>query len=243
MSELDETLSKARRITERVILETGAARRSWALFEALNGESDTEREPMRKAITRLGLGLALNGVAMALVRDTIATLFRLTDASKTDRLTVCRISHLLSDSSLVDRLVEDARNWIPDSPKEFSDADGERCAEAISSIQSLCPPIWDKDNLPTDPRLFDLREKLRPVRDRLLSHSMDTGQVTMPVRDEVSDFLAIVSDVADSARLVFLGAAGSGKDDFDGRYREATELWDYLQSGLVETNAQLGRND
>ena len=95
------------------------------------------------------------------------------------------------------------------------------------------PSKWDAKKPPTDPRLFDLRTKLRDVRDHVLAHSVDTKGIVMPHRVEMLIFLELVSELVKKAQLLFRGSAGSWKQDFNRRLREATEFWDHCEEGLA----------
>lgn len=232
MSKVAKQLAEAKRVTVRLMAEAGTARQSWALFEGLNGRDDQHRAVLVEGAMSLGLQRPLNGLVNALTRDTLLTLLRMTDPPGDDKLTLCRLSKLLSNQELIEERIADARDWIPGSPGELADQDAATCASAIKFITDLVPPLWGK-SAPTDPRLFNLRSKLRPVRDKVLAHSIDTTEVIMPVVEDMRQFLDLGGKLVSKAQLVFRGSWMSEQADFGSRLIEATELWDRAQMGFA----------
>ena len=237
MANLQIKLGEAKLVTKRLVAEAGAARQSWALFEGLRGRDNQHRKAMLIGATHLCLNGPLNGLSSALGRDTMLTLMRMTDPPGDDKLTLCRLSKLLECNDLKKDRIEVARNWIPASPAEFVDADAARCAAAMKAITDLVPPLWSVP--PSNRSIYDLRIKLKPVRDAVLAHSIDTAGVIMPGNNDILIFLRVVSEVVEFAQLVFLDSAISWKRDFEIRLREATALWDLCQDG-VERGSVLG---
>ena len=134
-----KSLEGGRRCTERAIVEIAAARKAWAIFEALNGREDADRVTLRDSVKKLGLSTSANAIAKALVRDTLLTLFRITDAPGTDKLTLCRISACLQDANVVSSLVADARKWSAGLPhsQTMNDTDEATCRAHITFIKDL----------------------------------------------------------------------------------------------------------
>ena len=175
MSDVIAKLEEGRRTTDRVVVEILAARKSWALFEAFNGKDDAARAQLRVSVSALGVVTCANGIAMALVRDTLLALFRVSDAPGSDKLTLCRLSRALQDPGVVASLEQDARQWsarITPYSQKFAEKDAATCRRAISLITSTVPPKWDANSPPSDPRLFNLRTKLKDVRDHVIAHSV-----------------------------------------------------------------------
>lgn len=232
MSDLNAKLAEGVATTKRVCAEAHAARQSWALFSTLNGENSQEREPLREATRKLGLGRTLNFIEMTFVREAILALFRLSDPAQKDRLTLVRLSKLLDDKELVENRLNAAAAWIPNSPEKLAELDRRRCGDAIALIRN-CVIEWKKDCQPSDDRLYKFRCKLRPIRDKILAHAIAAHDVQKTTRDDLSGFLAIASELASAAQLIFLDGALSWKDDLKNRRKEAAELWDYLRDGIV----------
>jgi AbiU2 len=236
MSDVTAKVEEGRRTTDRVVGEILAARKSWALFESFNGKDDAARAQLRASVSALGLVTCANGIAMALVRDTLLALFRISDAPGSDKLTLCRLSRSLQDPGVVARLEQDARRWsarmTPYSQK-FADEDAATCRRAISLITTIVPPKWDANSPPSDPRLFNLRTKLKDVRDHVIAHSVDTSGVMFPHRNDIMEFLDLASELVEKAQLVFRGTSAQWEDDFKSRLKEATVFWDCCQQGLA----------
>lgn len=243
MSEVEDDLAEAKRVTDRLITEIRSARKSMALFEALNGIDETRRAKFHKAANDRGLGSQIHGVVNALIRDVLQTLLRMTDQPSIDNLTLCRLSKLLTNSDLRQEREDDARNWIPDSPKELEEADAARQVAAMKFITDLVPPRWNDSSLPSERRLCDLRKKMKQIRDSILAHSRDINNVPLPAYNEIREFLSLVSEIVDKAQLVFRGAAVSWKTEFDRRLQEANEFWDICQQGFLDAESSLNEND
>ncbi len=215
MKELNQRLTEAERVTNRLAVEAGAARQSWALFEGLNGRDQRHRGGLHAAVNSLGLSRPFNGIVNALQRDALLTLMRMTDppGRDNDSLTLCRISKLLEAPDLRDDRRESARNWVPNSPEQFADADAAQCAVAMKAITDLVPPQWTKTP-PLDSRLHYLRTKLKPIRDSVLAHSIDTRGLSMPTVNDIREFLQVVGEAVEQSQLVFRGSSASWNDDY-----------------------------
>jgi hypothetical protein len=225
-NDLAARLEEAKCITKRLAAEGHTARRSWTLFEGLNGTNINHRAALHREINKLALGGPMQGIVDVLVRDTLLALFRMTDppGQKSERLTLCRLSQLLAEQDLRSDRETEARGWIA--------GDAAMAIKAMNFITDLVPPSWTK--APTDPRLFNLRENLKPLRDSMLAHALDTSGTTPPIVNEVRELLELVSAAVQNAQLVFLGSAASWENDYKGRLKETTELWDLFQAGLPQ---------
>jgi len=234
--DLEKKLAHGRAATVRVTVEAMIARKSWASFEAIFGRRDTPRTTLREAIDQLGVKGASSALLTALARDTLLALFRTTDAPGDGKLTLCRISAILHDKNVVRCLLDDTRNWIPDSSEEFQNRLAPICEQAVSFITGIVPAKWDTNNPPPDQRLFKLRSKLKPFRDQMLAHSADASSVTVPTRKDTVEFLVIVSQLVDKARLLFLGSTGIWESDYAAQLTEATKFWDSIEEALGSTH-------
>ena len=224
--------SRGRRITKRLVGEAGSARQSWSIFEAFNGADEQSRSTLLDGVNRLCLQRTVHGFLHALARDTIMTLMRITDQPGQDNLVLCKLSALLRDPDTAAKCVGASLFSNPNLPAEFARANAEGCRSAIKALTDLVPAKWDEKSPPVDRRLYDHREKMRPIRDKILAHSGDSEAIAMPVINEIREFLALTSQLVQHAELIFSGSAPNWSSDLKIRLREATEFWDVCQTGF-----------
>jgi hypothetical protein len=134
------------------------------------------------------------------------SLFRVTDAPQSDRLTFCRLSDLLQSEALRENRMESARNWIASSFPELREKDAETCASAMKAVTDVVPPFWNENAPPADLRLFNLRTKLEPLRNGTLAHALSESDGNIAIGD-IRDFMNVSSELAQHAELIFMDAA------------------------------------
>ena len=231
MTALSTLLGRAQQTTTRVCSELRNTQLVWANFEAIYGIEGAPRDQFAERVYSLGLGNTLHSLRIALVRDTLMSLFRVTDPPNTDRLTFCRLSRLLGDEALRENRKEAARNWIASSYPELREKDALTCASSMQAITDAVPPLWNKSAPPVDSRLFDLRTKLGPLRKGSLAHALDKSDGNVAI-GEIRSFIKVTSELAQHAELVLTEAAPSWDLGWRIRLKEANEFWDCCQKGL-----------
>lgn len=224
---MSDRVAKGKAIAERLRDEAKAATRTWTLVEAFNGRDEQHREELRRSLDRLGLGTTTNVVLRSLVRDTLASLFRISDdaGDKADRQTFCALVPLIEDSTVVTALEDDART------PEFLERENVALVQrSIAHIRECVPSRW-KQGPPTNSALFDLRQRLRPVRDALLSHALDYANIQQATFGETRDFLRITNELEASASAAFHCLSEPLQARWDNSLAHAHRFWDVVELG------------
>lgn len=224
---MNDQVAKGKSITERLRDEAKAATRAWTLVEAFNGRDEQHREELRRSLDRLGLGTTVNVVLRSLVRDTLASLFRISDdaGGSSDRQTFCALVTIIEDPSVVAALEDDART--PDFLERENVALVRR---SIDHIKNCVSARW-KQGPPANSALFDLRQKLRPVRDALLSHALDYSNIQQATFGETREFLRISNELESSASAAFHCLSESLQSRWDSSLSHAHQFWDVMEKG------------
>lgn len=222
-------LDEARRVTERVCAEVRTAQRVWAHFEAINGET---RDPLMRGVYRVDVGYPFDTLRKTISRDALMALFRATDGEgrNKDLMTLCRLSSLLQSEELRENRRAAAREWIKSPFPELAEIDAANVSSWMQAITDAFTPSWSDAWLPVDRCVFDLRERLKPLRDGTLAHAMENdGNVVV---DEIRSFLKMATQFAQHAQLVFLEQAQSWTADWRWHLKRTNEFWDRCQVGF-----------
>ncbi|MBI1186737.1 MAG: hypothetical protein GC206_05305 [Alphaproteobacteria bacterium] len=171
-------------------------------------------------------------IIKALARDVLSALFRATDERSQNSLTFCTLSALLNDVSAREAIENYIRSEAPDWQVESSVRESAKCTE---QLLLLVPPTWKKP--PQDTSLLKLRAKLKPVRDSLLSHSLDYANVQQPTFDETREFLRIVNELQRCASRVLYASTDPLQTRWDVALREGHRFWDVVEIGVSENLA------
>ena len=156
MSDVAALLDLAQRITQRVCDEVSNAQLVWAHFEATNGASDDDRAQLRAGVSRLGLGNVMKALRLAVARDTLMALFRVTDNPGKDKdcLTLCHLSLLLGDERLhKDRLIA-AAGWSRSTYPELREKNAATCANAMRAFKDAVPHLIGKTIAPARSKII-----------------------------------------------------------------------------------------
>lgn len=229
---LEKQLEEGRRIAQRLRVEARWVQWTWASWEALNGKADDNRKEFREALTHLGLGEQAGLLQELLVRETLLALFRMSDQRGDDRLTLCAISGLLQDDNVRTRLAAKERLIDEGCAEWLADFEAGKQPERIAVIRDFVPPRWS-DLAPNKPALHELRQKLKGVRDKLLAHSLDGAGVTLPIVNEMQQFLQITIKLVRNSELIFLGSAQTGDDQLQVHLDGASRFFDLLEEGPI----------
>jgi hypothetical protein len=240
MSSADEKIAEGKKIVLRLRREMKLAQLAWAHWEAINGKLSVDRRELRAAVDRLGLGREFDGLRGIFARETVLVLYRMTDPPGEDRQTLCRLSKIISDSGVCDRLA--SKCWlIQDGWLDYV-AEGElkhRHAR-LERIRQRIPPKWS-DVPPKRPAVYNLRSKLQPLRHHVLAHVIDDSRIAYAQVRELRAFMRLVSGLVMEADLLFCGM--SNETLWDETLAATNRLWDHFSIGPIEeSKSQLAKD-
>jgi hypothetical protein len=215
-----------RRVAERVVSDLRRAWDSFVLLEDLFSQITT-----RRALREMLLSVRPNGlktINSALFINIVMPIMRATDNPQTDSLSACVISPMLFVDSHVGSLTSEI--WL--SGRDRHPSTSQEQHQRIVWYRSVVPSGWgSKAQRPEKCDLLRARERFRGIRDRLLAHSGDAGELVQPSMSELKAALDIASQVADAASYLYLrSSAGLGKDNEYAK-KAQTRIWDYIDSG------------
>jgi hypothetical protein len=101
---------------------------------------------------------------------------------------------------------------------------------SIAHLNSFVRARW-RDGAPESSALYDLRTRLRPMRDAFLSHALDYSSVSSGTIGETRDFLRIVNELEHSASSVFHCPSESLQDRWNVALKHANRFWDLVEEG------------
>ena len=204
----ESLLSEGRMIAQRLNAESQTVTRIWAIVEAFNGHDENHRRIQHDALNTLGLGATASVLIRGLIRDSLSCLLRMTDppGNKGQRHTFCRMRQLLDDSDLALALENEARNWQSDWGNDWQEQNVEKLRTNVRFIKSLAPVKWTTSP-PADGRLHEFRKVLLPVRNSILAHAENFGDLQQPSYGQIRDLLKLVTELQAACSLVFLGSA------------------------------------
>ena len=231
MIEIAKKINTGERIVSHLCFELIMLHSSWAHWEALNGRDAQAREGFRQGVRRLAHATTVESLRSAILRDTVMTLFRMSDAPGENRKTLCRIALLLQDRKVQDHLIEEARKWN-ESMLDLSDYNANLCSAKIASIASHVQPHWKENTPPPSPELYNLRTALRPIRDRKLAHAVDISSPAELTLNQIRRMIDLTTELVYASQLIFAGAASS-ESALPRRIREANDFWDHASTGFL----------
>lgn len=228
---LDEQAELVRAILSRA----QEAVRSWENWEAIN-DAFAPGSGTATALTSLDLH-AIGAIRKALARDAVLGVFRLTDADRNDRLTLCKLAKWINDSALVDRLA--SRQWALDQgfPPALADAAATRNRQRIARLTSLLSTDWNISK-PLDRELVRLREQVRPMRNQL-AHALEPDTTNQPPTvDAVRRLLGLTLGLATDAALIWIGSAVDAKNFHEFARKSAMDFWGFAFEGVIAVSSK-----
>lgn len=215
---------------QSLLREAQAACRSWQHCRAINDRLDSELQNAGKHLNMSGLG----PVRMALARDAILLAFRLSDVSpKGDgakkRITLCRAAALFDDDKVRERLA--SRQWVLDlgyNP-ELVDYEAGENRKRLARLRGLIVRDWSTGK-PARPEFLELREALRPSRNRM-AHAIEDKDNLFATTNQISDFIRMTLELATDFALVMTGNAAPAASMESHFLGEAGNFWDYAFHG------------
>ena len=225
---------------ERVLRDTQAAYEPWAQWEAINDLLAVEdnREALRSYH-------ALLSIRKSFFKEALVSAARATDQVQSNRQEILSaptaglqysllgLAKVLDDAALRQRLA--SRQWALDLGYSPIRADGAAAdnAKRIDEFRALVPVSWPGN--PANSQLFNLRGKLKPLRDNILSHSIGDPRVLSQFTiDEVRELLKLSLALATDMQLVFSGSAVPAEAWKEHCREQADQFWPVAFEGAVK---------
>ncbi len=226
--QVDERRLALSQLVEKIRKRAEDATNTWAHWESINEFLIPESEA-RLAIDHFNLA-GLASIRMALSRDAILTAYRLSDPfdpKKPDdlkKLTLCRLAHELGQSDLAASATKP--DWLLDRGVDPIVADYAAIQNAgrVVNFQQSIVADWTK---PAALRrtFIELRNILKPIRDKTLAHAIDDPDLTLATIDEFRKFIEITLNLATDMAFVFRGHAPSSEDVRQQAAKRAKDFW------------------
>ena len=232
---VDEYLS-VKRYAEHILREAQSAMASWSHWEAINDafdDSDTGR-----AVVELELG-AIGWLRSALVRDAVLQAYKLSDPFKhplseiylpnkeKTTYSLCGIAKLLDEAGLRTKL--SSREWALDLGHypEVADLTARENTARIDRLRKLIKAEWVKSSAES-PEFANLRTSVKPLRDRVLAHSLgNEATLSRPTIDQTRGLIRLTLDLATDMALLFSGSAIESEAFTQFAREQAATFWSY----------------
>ena len=231
MSNNDDWMREGKTITGRLLSEIGLASRSWAHFEAINGEDEKKRAVFRDALNHLEHNGTIASLMRIFARDTLMALFRISDPDGTDRLTLPAISRLLNNRSFVEQRIANVPQLFPG----FLELEAASLNRKVDRMLDCVPVNWKRETPPNDPSLREFRTKLRELRNAHLAHAGDLNGVTQPQIDEIRHWLELSDELVSASRHIFMESPLDGM--LKAHLHSTDSFWDYAANGFIAATA------
>jgi hypothetical protein len=226
----DELFERGQLIVARIHHEAKTATRSWTLIEAFNGRDIQHRANLHSWVPRSGLSQPVTSILKALARDTLSALLRVTDSpgAQNDTQTFSALVRIIATPGMLHEVDRVARN----APDFLQDANARAALEGAERLARLVPKDWKE--VPQDRILYDLRVRLKPVRDALLSHALDYSEIQQATFAETRQLLQTVNELQASVSNTFGCSTESLQMRWDNALRDAHRFWDAMERGLTQ---------
>lgn len=228
---LDEKIELGKKAAIRLREELDWAQKSWASFEAINGRQNDATKRIYDAKNYLlcsGHDVFLKNLFW---RETLLSLFRMTDQHQNDTQNLCTIQHVLRINRCAERVCE--KGWFESLGYPEFLLESEIAAQSlrIKHILQIIPQKWS-DPEPDKPVLHKLRTKLRSLRDSSFAHLLETTPPkTYP--NQIRAFLRISECLVYRSQLIFCGSAAEPREAFGQKMTAAQRYFDYANDGFL----------
>lgn len=224
-----DELDKLKIVARRVLRDAEGGLNAWLHFEAINDACADPRVAQRgKLLDPIGQ------VRLSLARDALLTCFRITDPANAERLSLTRLASALHDPSL--SVVLQSREWAIDLGwlDGLVDEEVEKNKRRVRRLAAVLASDWQNPGVAlSDRRLLDLRTRTKPIRDRILAHSLPDEDIEHLRVDEYRDFVDLVFELSCESALLFTGTA-----EYDDQHRtrlkeKASSFWTAAFAGVM----------
>ncbi|MGH1405549.1 MAG: hypothetical protein ACRBBJ_03195 [Rhodomicrobiaceae bacterium] len=213
--------------------EVRVAIKSWALFNAMNGNEHHKRKELQLALNHLKLSDKMIYMRLVMATDTIMAIFRVTEQKGKDKLTFCTLARDLADAEFLEQIFNYHKN------KNLNLNYFDQVYENNSRIYAkefleIFPKKWDKSNSNnlTNKKILKFRENYKDIRDKLLAHSVSHANLKQPTIDEISQTIELLSIQASQVHYIYSGNSEQLNEFSKIQQKESLELWNTFEEGL-----------
>lgn len=231
-SEFQKKFCSGEHCARRIINEVRIALRSWALFNAINGNNLNTRDKLRAVLKHHQLGGYMHYMRLVLAQDCLMAIFRATDQKQDDRLTFPRIAEKLSDGNHLREIISHNQSQNTYCGK-MNDHYEKQCIIFAREFLATIPMDWKNSKLSND-LIKKFRTKYRKLRDSTLAHSLNNYDVQNPIIDEISEVLTELAKQADNIAYIYFGYPENLEEYSNIKTNESFELWDLLEASVYD---------
>ena len=228
---VEERIQIAKRHAHRVREEVRHAVDCWAALEHLHKLRTTDKV-FDKAL-ECNFPSGLRKVCDALFAETVATLMRAIDQPGNDRISLCTIACCIRPPEVQQYLLSDA--WVYGTPAPGDEQyriELRRHQEiALARFSRDIPNNWTNCDHGGKSLVKPVRTALRPMRDKLLSHSQAVNSDDISCADAVRKALSVVGNNAARIDLIFFRFDSEAQYDLPTQVSVSGEVWKDLYLG------------
>ena len=234
--QIDQEIIALQQVAKRLAKEAQGAYQSWANWEAINDLLETDS---RAKMAMEHCDMAIGPVRQALARDAMLGAFRLSDPfdkkQKKDsaKITICRLVSYLNDD--VNRDWLSSAQWALDLGYKSNVAvwAANQNSERIASLQRTVVERWSNQS-PQDTSLLELRTIIRPVRDKILAHAIESEEISHPTIDQIRRLMAVTWKLSSQAEFLFCGHGFSEENFVESIKKQAMSMWRLALEGPID---------
>ena len=221
---VEVTFADERRVAARLLREAHAACRSLANWEAINDAFASE--VAREVIHHFEL-YEIRTIQRTLMRDAMLGAYKCSDPfskNSKDRFTLCRLAFFLGENT--NRVQLQSAQWALDLGYTLSMANS-AAVENSSRIEKLLCVVsadWVKKK-PSDLELYELRDKLKPVREKIIAHALDDTDISHPTLDQVRRLVQLTLELSIDMAVLFIGSTSDAKSYAKFARKHADKFW------------------
>lgn len=222
--------------SRRVVKEARIAIKSWALFNAMNGNDEHPRNELKGSLKHLQLSDHMIYMRLVMVFDTLMAVFRLTDPVKKDSLTFLNLVKSIENDDFLDQVIHFNNKKFVKLGCSFETQYENQCRVYAKEFLELFSSKWKNSDDLVNKCIFTFREKYKPLRDSILAHSGRHGNITVPIIDEINLVVDLLVQQACQVHYIYSGNMEPLKEFSEKRNQESLELWNFLEQGLSQVS-------
>ncbi len=221
-----------RNCSRRIVKEVQIAIKSWALFNAMNGNENHSRKDMQASLKQLQLSDKMVYMRLVMAFDTLMAIFRVTDQKSKDNLTFCNLAIELADAEFLDEMIQYNKNEFSKLGTSFEQKFEDNSRKYVKEYLDTFPLNWNKTKNLSNKKIFEFRNQYKPLRDNFLAHSGMQANLEQPTIDETSQTIELLAIQASQVHYIYLCNYEPLNDFSKIQHKESLELWNSFEEGL-----------